>query len=71
MKRSVGKLTKKTMTGGFCAEKPNDVGGVWTTSEFLFTFMKFKLLPERDHRIQRAKNWLIRHQNLGGDYGDG
>ncbi|MFA7398122.1 MAG: hypothetical protein WC046_06535 [Candidatus Bathyarchaeia archaeon] len=45
MKRSVGKLTKKTMTGGFCAEKPNVVGGVWTTSEFLFTFMKFKLLP--------------------------
>ena len=21
--------------------------------------------------MQRAKNWLIRHQNLGGDYGDG
>ena len=21
--------------------------------------------------MQRAKSWLIRHQNLGGDYGDG
>ena len=57
--------------GGFTAEKPNDVGGVWTTAETVFTFLKYKLLPASDNRMQRAKNWLIRHQNLGGDYGDG
>ncbi|MCW3999059.1 MAG: terpene cyclase/mutase family protein [Candidatus Bathyarchaeota archaeon] len=57
--------------GGFCAEKPHDVGGVWTTAETLFILLKYKLLPPQDSRIQRAKNWLLRHQNLGGDYGDG
>ncbi len=57
--------------GGFCAEKPNDIGGVWTTAETLFVLIKYKLLPLTDNRVQRAKNWLLRHQNLGGDYGDG
>ncbi len=57
--------------GGFCAEKPNDIGGVWTTAETVFTLLKYKLLPATDSRIIRAKNWLIRHRNLGGDYGDG
>jgi hypothetical protein len=57
--------------GGFQAEKPNDIGGVWTTAEVVFTLLKYKTLPPSDSRIQRAKNWLIRHRNLGGDYGDG
>jgi len=57
--------------GGFCAEKPNDIGGVYTTAETLYVFLKYKLLPAHDSRMQRAKNWLLRHQNLGGDYGDG
>lgn len=57
--------------GGFCAEKPNDVGGVWTTAETVFVMLKYKLLTAQDSRMQRAKNWLLRHQNLGGDYGSG
>ncbi len=57
--------------GGFCAEKPNDVGGVWTTAETMFILLKYKLLTTSDNRMQRAKSWLIRHQNLGGDYGAG
>lgn len=57
--------------GGFCAEKPNDIGGVWTTAETVFILLKYRLLTPLDSRMQRAKNWLIRHQNLGGDYGAG
>ncbi len=57
--------------GGFRAEKPNDVGGVWSTAETLFVLLKYKLRPLTDSRVQRAKAWLVRHQNLGGDYGDG
>ncbi len=57
--------------GGFCAEKPNDVGGVWTTAETVFIMLKYKLLTSSDSRMQRAKSWLVRHQNLGGDYGAG
>jgi hypothetical protein len=57
--------------GGFCAEKPNDTGGVWTTAETVFILLKYKLLTTSDSRMQRAKNWLVRHQNLGGDYGSG
>jgi hypothetical protein len=57
--------------GGFCAEKPHDPAGVWTTSETVFTLLNYKLLPVTDSRIQRAKAWLLRHRNLGGDYGDG
>jgi hypothetical protein len=57
--------------GGFCAEKPGDQGGVWTTSETIFTLLKYKLLDASDSRIQRAKEWLIRHRNLGADYGNG
>jgi hypothetical protein len=57
--------------GGFCAEKPNDVGGVWTTAESIFILLKYHLLTPQDSRMQRAKSWLVRHQNLGGDYGSG
>jgi hypothetical protein len=57
--------------GGFCAEKPNDVGGVWTTAESMFILLKYHLLTPQDSRMQRAKSWLVRHQNLGGDYGSG
>jgi hypothetical protein len=57
--------------GGFIAEKPNDVGGVWTTAETVFILLKYKLLTTSDSRMQRAKSWLVRHQNLGGDYGSG
>jgi hypothetical protein len=57
--------------GSFRAERIRDQGGVWTTSETLNTLLKYKILPSTDQRIQRAKNWLIRHRNLGGDYGDG
>ncbi len=57
--------------GGFCAEKPNDSSGVWTTAETVFTLLKYNVLTTYDSRIQRAKDWLIRHRNLGGDYGDG
>jgi len=57
--------------GGFCAEKPNDVGGVWTTAETLIVMLKYKLLTTQDSQMQRAKDWLLRHQNLGGDYGSG
>jgi hypothetical protein len=57
--------------GGFCAEKPNDAGGVWTTAETVFILLKYKLLTPSDSRMQRAKDWLLRHQNLGGDYGSG
>ena len=44
--------------GGFCAEKPNDVGGVWTTAETLSVMLKYKLLTIQDSRMQRAKDWL-------------
>ncbi len=57
--------------GGFPAECPNDMGGVWTTAETLYTLLKYKIIAPSDDRIQRAKNWLLRHRNLGGDYGDG
>ena len=57
--------------GGFAAEKPNDQGGVWTTSETLFTLLEHKLLPPTDPRILKARDWLLRHRNLGGDYGEG
>jgi hypothetical protein len=57
--------------GGFVAERPNDPAGVWTTSEALYTLLEHKVLPLNDERIQKAKNWLLRHRNLGGDYGDG
>ncbi len=57
--------------GGFMAEKPNDVAGVWTTAETLHTMLKYKILPPEDERIQKAKAWLLQHRNLGGDYGDG
>jgi hypothetical protein len=57
--------------GGFRAETPHDQGGVWTTSETLYTLLKYKILPVTDERIQRAKSWLLRHRNLGGDYGEG
>lgn len=57
--------------GGFSAEKPNDIGGVWTTAETIRTILKYKILKPSDNRILRAKNWLLRHRNLGGDYGDG
>jgi prenyltransferase beta subunit len=57
--------------GGFRAERIRDQGGVWTTAETLHTLIKYKILPTTDTRVQRAKAWLIRHRNLGGDYGDG
>jgi hypothetical protein len=57
--------------GGFPAEKPSDQAGVWTTSETLYTLLKYKILPPNDTRVQNAKAWLLRHRNLGGDYGDG
>jgi hypothetical protein len=57
--------------GGFQAEKPNNQGGVWTTAEALHVLLKYKILEPSDARIQRAKSWLLRHRNLGGDYGDG
>ncbi len=57
--------------GAFQAEKPNDVGGAWTTAETLYTLLKYNILQPSDDRIQRAKAWLLRHQNLGGDYGEG
>jgi hypothetical protein len=57
--------------GGFRAERIRDQGGVWTTAETLLTILKYKILPSTDERIQKAKAWLIRHRNLGGDYGDG
>ncbi len=57
--------------GGFTAEKPNDVAGVWTTAETVYTLLKYKTMTPSDDRIQRAKRWLLRHRNLGGDYGDG
>lgn len=57
--------------GGFQAEKPNDTGGVWTTAESLHTLLKYKILTPSDDRVQKAKDWLLRHRNLGGDYGDG
>jgi hypothetical protein len=57
--------------GGFPAEKPNDQGGVWTTSETLYTLLKYQILPPTDKRVQKTKQWLLRHRNLGGDYGDG
>ncbi len=57
--------------GGFPAECPHDMGGVWTTAETLYSLLKYRVLEPSDSRIQRAKNWLLRHRNLGGDYGDG
>jgi len=57
--------------GGFQAEKENDVGGTWITAETLYILLKYKILEPSDNRIQRAKAWLLRHRNLGGDYGDG
>ncbi len=57
--------------GGFRAERIRDQGGVWTTAETLYTLIKYNILPNSDSRVQRAKAWLIRHRNLGGDYGDG
>ncbi len=57
--------------GGFPAENIHDMGGVWTTAETLYTIIKYKLLAPSDNRVQRAKDWLLRHRNLGGDYGDG
>ncbi len=57
--------------GGFRAERIRDQGGVWTTAETLHTSLKYKILPSTDTRVQKAKAWLIRHRNLGGDYGDG
>jgi hypothetical protein len=57
--------------GGFPAEKPNDQGGVWTTSETLYTLLEHNILLPTDIHIQKAKSWLIRHRNLGGEYGDG
>jgi hypothetical protein len=57
--------------GGFRAERIRDQGGVWTTAETLHTLLKYKILEPTDPRIQKAKAWLLRHQNLGGDYGDG
>jgi prenyltransferase beta subunit len=57
--------------GGFPAENIHDMGGVWTTAETLYTIIKYKILPIQDKRVQRAKDWLLRHRNLGGDYGDG
>ncbi len=57
--------------GGFPAENIHDMGGVWTTAETLYTIIQYKILPPSDKRVQRAKDWLLRHRNLGGDYGDG
>jgi hypothetical protein len=57
--------------GGFPAENIHDMGGVWTTAETLFTVIKYNILPPSDLRVQKAKDWLLRHRNLGGDYGDG
>jgi hypothetical protein len=57
--------------GGFPAENIHDMGGVWTTAETLYTIIKYKILPPTDKRVKRAKDWLLRHRNLGGDYGDG
>ena len=33
-------------------------------------YIKYKTCPQLT-QVQRAKAWLIRHRNLGGDYGDG
>jgi len=57
--------------GGFPAEKPNDICGVWTTAETLHTLLKYKILTPSDDFVQKAKAWLLRHRNLGGDYGEG
>ncbi len=57
--------------GGFRAERPNDVAGAWTTAETVYTLLKYNILKPSDPRIQKAKGWLLRHRNLGGDYGDG
>jgi hypothetical protein len=57
--------------GGFCAERNRNQVGVWTTAETLHTLLKCKVLAPTDLRAQRAKSWLVRHRNLGGDYGDG
>jgi hypothetical protein len=57
--------------GGFPAESPCDMGGVWTTAETLYAITKYNLLNSTDRRVQKAKDWLLRHRNLGGDYGDG
>ena len=57
--------------GGFRAQRIRDQGGVWTTSETLYTLIKYNILSNNDSRVQRAKDWLVRHRNLGGDYGDG
>ncbi len=57
--------------GGFRAERIRDQGGVWPTAETLHALLKYRILEPKDERIQRAKAWILRHQNLGGDYGDG
>jgi hypothetical protein len=31
--------------GGFCAEKPNDIGGVYTTAETLYVFLNTSCFP--------------------------
>jgi hypothetical protein len=51
--------------GGFCAEKPNDVGGVWTTAETVFVMLKYKLLTAQDSRMQRAKKLAPSPPKLG------
>ncbi len=57
--------------GGFRAEKSSDMGGAFTTADTLHTLLEYKVLEPSDIRIQKAKDWLLQHRNLGGDYGDG